>query len=54
MRLQFVHVHFHILNCTFNKTVKIVSQKKLKKIQIMKGPLKVDNPVTSKVDRYKL
>ena len=26
----------------------------IKEIQIMKGPLKVDNPITSKVDMIKL
>lgn len=26
----------------------------IKEFQIMKSPLKVDNPITSKVDRYKM
>ena len=26
----------------------------IKEFQVMKGPLKVDNPITSKIDRYKI
>ena len=35
--------------------IKFVCNKKFKGLpKIMKGPLKVDNPITSKVDRYKM